>query len=110
MTVALSEERVRKALSEGGFLSPEQLVEAEHHAHRKGIPLGDFLVDSGYLSEEQYLSVISELSHVPFRDELPSGASARDLPHPLPIQFARKHTVFPFRDPLKRPALFLRPR
>jgi general secretion pathway protein E len=99
MTGALPDERVRKALSEGGFLSPEQLVEADHQARRKGIPLGDFLVDSGFISEEQYLSVIGDLSGVPFRGDLPSGPSVRDLPHPLPIQFARKHSVFPFRDP-----------
>ena len=99
MTVVLPDERVRKALSENGFLSPEQLVEADHQARRKGIPLGDLLVDSGYIGEEQYLTVYGDISGVPFQGELPSGPDVRDLPHPLPIQFARKHSVFPYRDP-----------
>ncbi|MDF1535511.1 MAG: type II secretion system ATPase GspE [bacterium] len=99
MTPAALDDLIRKALSEGGFLSPEQLVEADYQARRKGVGLGNFLVDAGYLGEDQYLTVVGEVAGIPFRADLPSGPSVRNLPHPLPIQFARKHTVFPFRDP-----------
>lgn len=92
------EERIRRALSEGGFLSPQQLVEVDHHAQRKGLDLTEALVQSGFLDEKQILTLLSDATGVPFRLELPSGSSAAALPRTLPIQFARKHNIFPFRD------------
>jgi general secretion pathway protein E len=99
MTVPGVEEKIRKALSEEGLLSPEQFVEVDHHAQRKGIDLTEALVQSGYLDEMQVIGLLSEATGVPFRMDFPSGSSALPLPRILPIQFARKHTIFPFRDP-----------
>ncbi len=99
MMVPGVEERIRRALSDGGYLSPEQLIEIDHHARRKGLDLTDALVQSGFLDEIQVIRLLSEATGVPFRLELPSGSSAPPLPRMLPIQFARKHTIFPFRDP-----------
>jgi len=93
------EERIRQALSDGGFLSPEQFVEVDHHARRKGIDLTEALLQSGFLDEMQVIGLLSEATGVSFRLELPSGSSAPPLPRMLPIQFARKHTIFPFMDP-----------
>jgi general secretion pathway protein E len=56
------------------------------------------LVQSGFLDERQVIGLLSEATGVPFRLELPSGSSASPLPRTLPIQFARKHNIFPFRD------------
>jgi general secretion pathway protein E len=92
------EERIRQALTDGGFLSPEQLVEVDHHARRKGLDLTEALVQSGFLDEMQVIGLLSEATGIPLRLELPSGPSAIQLPRKLPIQFARKHTIFPFRD------------
>jgi general secretion pathway protein E len=99
MTVEGIQGRIRRALSDGGFLSPEQLVEVDHHARRKGLDLTEALVQSGLLEEMQVIGLLSEVTGIPFRMELPSGSSAPALPRKLPIQFARKHTIFPFRDP-----------
>ena len=99
MTAPGVEERIRRALSDGGFLSPEQLVEVDHNAQRKGLDLAEALAQSGFLDEKQLLVLLSEATGVPFRLELPSGSAASSLPRTLPIQFARKHTIFPFRDP-----------
>jgi len=99
MMVSGIEERFRRSLSDGGFLSPEQLVEVDHHAKRKGLGLTEALVQSGFLDEIQVLGLLSEATGVPLRLELPSGSSAPPLPRTLPIQFARKHNIFPFRDP-----------
>ncbi len=99
MTVPGVEDRIRQALSDGGVLSPEQFVEVDHHAKRKGLALTEALVQSGFLDEMQVIGLLSEATGVPFRLELPSGSSAPPLPRTLPIQFARKHTIFPFRDP-----------
>lgn len=99
MVTAGIEEKIRRALSEGGFLSPQQLVEVDHHAQRKGLDLTEALVQSGFLDEKQILTLLSDATGVPFRLELPSGSSAPPLPRTLPIQFARKHNIFPFRDP-----------
>jgi general secretion pathway protein E len=98
MTPAGVEQRIRRALSDGGFLSPEQLAEVDHHAQRKGLDLTEALVQSGFLDERQVIGLLSEATGVPFRLELPSGSSASPLPRTLPIQFARKHNIFPFRD------------
>jgi len=99
MTVPGLEERIRKALLEGGFLSPEQLVEVQNHAQRKGLDLSQAIVQSGFLDEGKFLDILSEATGIAFRSELPSGPSVLSLPQSLPIQFARKHNIFPFRDP-----------
>lgn len=99
MMVPGVEERIRRALSDGGFLSPEQLVEIDRHAQQKGLDLTEALVQSGFLDEIQVIRLLSEATGVPFRSELPSGSSVPSLPRMLPIQFARKHTIFPFMDP-----------
>lgn len=99
MIVSGLEERIRQALSDSGFLSPEQLIEVDHHAQRKGLELTEALIQTGFLDEEQLLRLLSEATGVPFRLEFPSGSSAASLPRMLPIQFARKHNIFPFRDP-----------
>ncbi|UCG38909.1 MAG: Flp pilus assembly complex ATPase component TadA, partial [bacterium] len=99
MTVESLEERIRKALSDGGLLSQQQLVEVSHQARRKGLGLADAVVQSGLLGEGELLGVLSDLTGIPFRPELPSGRSVSEMPSSLPIQFARKHTLFPFLDP-----------
>jgi len=99
MTLPGTEEKIRRALSDGGFLSPQQLAEVDHHAQRKGLDLAEALVQAGFMDEMQVLALLSEATGVPFRTDLPSGSSAPPLPRKLPIQFARKHNIFPFMDP-----------
>ncbi|UCF87913.1 MAG: type II secretion system ATPase GspE [bacterium] len=99
MTARDVETKVRQVLSEGGYLSPEQLVEVDHHAQRKGLALTDALVKTGFLDEAQVLGLLSEATGILFRPELPFGSPVSPLPRTLPIQNARKHNIFPFRDP-----------
>jgi len=99
MTLPGTEEKIRRTLADGGFLSPQQLAEVDHHARRKGLALTDALVQTGFMDEMQVLALLSDVTGVPFRTELPSGSLAPPLPRKLPIQFARKHNIFPFADP-----------
>jgi general secretion pathway protein E len=91
-------ERIQKALSDEGLLSPQQLVEVSHQARRRGLNFGEAVIQAGFLSEEDFLGLLSSVTGVPYLLELPSDTSAPDKHNMLPIQFARKHTIFPFRD------------
>ena len=99
MTFAGLEDRILKALSDRGWMSPRQVEELVGHARRRGQDLGDAIVGSGVLEEGDFLSLVSETARVPFFLELPAGPKIAEDTGSLPIQFARKHTLFPFRDP-----------
>lgn len=99
MTFPGIEERVFQALSEGGWMSPQQLEEVAQYARRRGKDLGEALVEGGFLEENDFLGIVSKVTEVPFLLELPSGPTITEGAGALPIQFARKHTLFSFRDP-----------
>lgn len=99
MTIGGLEERIQKALSDGGLLSPQQVVEAVHYARRRGLDIGEAIVQTGHMDESDYLELLSGLTGVPCLMELPSSPAVSETQSLLPIQFARKHTLFPFRDP-----------
>jgi general secretion pathway protein E len=98
MTIRGLDERIQKALSDGGLLSPQQVVEAVHHARRRGLDIGEAIVQTGFMDEGDYLELLSSLTGVPCLTELPSDSILSDTHSLLPIQFARKHTLFPFKD------------
>jgi len=93
------DERIQKALSDGGWLSPQQLVETVGHSRRRGLDIGEAVVQGGFLDENEFLGLLCDLTGVPFLAELPSSSAISETRGSLPIQFARKHTLFPFRDP-----------
>ena len=99
MTYPGLDERVQKALSDGDWLSPQQLVEAVHSARRRRVDIGEAVIQGGYMDENEFLHLLSDITGVEFLPELPSGPSVFEEGSSLPIQFARKHTLFPFRDP-----------
>ncbi len=88
-------ERLGKELLGRGLVSPEALEEAGAAAAGGGTGLADALLAARALPEEALLRVLAEVEGVPFFPRLPlEGAE-----HPVPLAFARKHGLFPFRDP-----------
>jgi general secretion pathway protein E len=93
------DERIQKALSDEGLLNPQQLLEISHQARRRGLTFAEAAVQTGFIDEEVFLGLLSNITGVEYLSDLPSNPAPSDEHDMLPIQFARKHTVFPFKDP-----------
>jgi general secretion pathway protein E len=91
-------EKIEDALLDQGLLTVEQFEEVRRISERKKLAFKEALVAGGYLDESRYLAVLAEVEGLDYRDELPGEPDAGLAEGTLPIQFARKHGIFSFRD------------
>jgi type IV pilus assembly protein PilB len=81
-------------LTEKGLLNEETLNEARSKAGQAKQPFEEFLLDQGYVREEDLLPLLSEMHHIPMvdLDDLTIKAEAANL---LPYEIASKYRVLP---------------
>ncbi len=77
-----------------GVLTPNQLTRALAHQSLCGAPLGDVLVELGFATEHQVLTVLSEQCRVPWIDltRIEPAPALADL---IPVALARRLYVLP---------------
>jgi len=92
-------ELLGEALLASGLLAPEQLEEVHRLQEKKDLELEEALLQLRYLEEPELLRVLSDVAEVRYMDSLPANGGELELPHLLPIQFARRNNLYPFRDP-----------
>ena len=92
-------ERLGEALIREGLLTDEQLREAGSLNEARRVDLCQSLLELRLLEEKDLLRTLSEVSGVPFLEELPLRGAQGDFHHDLPIQYARRHDLIPFMDP-----------
>jgi len=81
-------------LTDKGLLTEETLNEARTKAGQAKQPFEEFLIDQGYVREEDLLPLLSEMHHIPMvdLDDLTIKAEAANL---LPYEIATKYRVLP---------------
>lgn len=92
-------ERLEEVLKERKLLTQSQLDDAVGHVSKRGGTLDEALLRLRFLDENVLLEIIGELEGVPVYDDLPVNSEESDLLSALPIQFARRHNLYLFRDP-----------
>jgi type II secretory ATPase GspE/PulE/Tfp pilus assembly ATPase PilB-like protein len=87
--------RLGEALLQMNFITAAQLDEALAHqrVHRKA-PLGQILVKTGAITEQQLKQALAEKLGIPFID-LDAFAIERDATQRLPLEIARKYGALP---------------
>ncbi len=66
-------------------------------AEQRGRPLGNFLIQKGWLTEEELLTSLSEKLHVPYYKDLEAQGVDPSLVAKVPIAFSKKHRVVPMK-------------
>jgi type IV pilus assembly protein PilB len=85
---------VGEELVEKGVLSQEKLGEIRRQAGQSKKPFEEFLLEEGFVREEELLPVLSEIHHIPLvdLDDLTIRSDAANL---LPYEIANKYKVLP---------------
>ncbi|HDL53518.1 MAG TPA: type II secretion system protein GspE [Proteobacteria bacterium] len=91
-------ERLSEALVERGLLTIAQAEEANLQMERMGTTLEEALLRLNTLGEAEILAILGDVSGVPFADDLSSRVRDEDVERRIPIQYARKHFLYPFVD------------
>ncbi|MFV1956639.1 MAG: type II secretion system ATPase GspE [bacterium] len=91
--------RLEETLTRRGLLTAQQIEDAKHQMVRRGRTLAEVIVQLRFLDEHVLLQIISELEGIPFYEALPVNGEETELVLALPIQFARRHNLYPFKDP-----------
>ncbi|HKJ71072.1 MAG TPA: ATPase, T2SS/T4P/T4SS family [Gammaproteobacteria bacterium] len=81
-------------ITEKGLLTQETLEEARAKAGKTRQPFEEFLIEQGYVREEDLLPLLSEVHHIPLVafDDLTIKSEAANL---LPYEIATKYRVLP---------------
>ena len=87
--------RIGEALIDSGLISQEQLDSALEMQKRDNRRLGDVLVDLGYVTEIQVIQTLEYLYHIPYID-LTSRTIDRDVISLVPESLSQKHALIPF--------------
>ncbi len=80
-----------------GIISKEQLHEAEKLANREDKPVGDFLVELGYATDEEVTKTLAEFHHFEYVD-LPSIKIEDSVIQLVPESVARENKIIPYED------------
>ncbi len=92
-------DRLEEALTQRDLLTAQQIEDAKHQMVRRGGTLTEAIVQLRFLDEHVLLQIIGEIEDIPFYDVLPVNGEETEHVPALPIQFARRHNLYPFRDP-----------
>lgn len=85
-----------QVLVEAGFLTPEKLDEALALQKEKGGRLGDLLVENGYVTEHNLMLALQQRLEVPFVD-LQEERIDRAAVQLVPRELAQKYSLIPLR-------------
>ena len=93
-TTLTFEERVGQVLQEGGFVTSQQLEQAQQASTENGMSLLDTLVSNGMVAQETLITVLSFQLRIPVVDlrHVEVDTAAVQL---LPEEYARQYTVMP---------------
>ena len=93
-TAQTFEGRVGQVLLEGGFVTSQQLEQAQEASSQNGLGLLDTLVSSGMVAQETLVTVLSFQLRIPVVDlrhvDVDPGAVRL-----LPEEYARQYSVMP---------------
>jgi len=92
-------ERLEGVLKEKNLLTQSQWDDVVEHVSRRGCTLEEAVIRLRLLDESTLLEIVGEMEGIPVYEELPVNSEETDLFPALPIQFARRHNLYPFRDP-----------
>ena len=91
-------DRLGEALVERGLLTIAQIEEANLQGERMGTTLDEALLHLKMLGETEILAMLGDVSGVPFIEDFSVRVRERSAGHQIPIQYARKHFLYPFVD------------
>ncbi len=92
--MAIRRKRLGQILVESGLLSEEQLKQALEHAKKHNIRLGEALIQLNYVSEEDILKAISHQLGIPYI-EVGNMIFDPEVVTLLPENFSKKNKVIP---------------
>ena len=90
--------RLGDVLVEQGWLSPEALEEGLEAQAENGERLGQVLVQQKKISEQELLNALALQLDLEVRESIDDKELRFDLVEQLPIQYLKKHEVFPFQS------------
>ena len=93
-TLSLYRRRIGDLLVERKLLSPDQLAEALHRQRNEGRPLGEVLVDGGFIDEDRLLDVLGRQLRVQGRD-IDSVTVPAEVIAALPVGLVKAWRLFP---------------
>ena len=91
-------ERLGEALVNRGLLTLAQVEEANLQMERAGTTLEDALFHLRMLEEHEILTQLADVSGVLFAEDLSGLVGERPEGRRVPIQYARRHFLYPFVD------------
>ena len=90
--------RLGDVLVEQGWLSPEALEEGLEAQAENGERLGQILVQQKKITEPQLLNALSLQLDLEVMESIDDKELRLDLVEQLPIQYLKKHEIFPFQS------------
>jgi general secretion pathway protein E len=99
--------RLLRELVSRGLVTEEQVGEARRMGAARGEGPESALVSARLVREEDLLRLQAQLGGAPYLEEIPAedGGGGSRLAALVPLAFARRHRLFPFRDPATGKAL-----
>jgi type IV pilus assembly protein PilB len=96
--------KLGEILVKEGLLNQQQLDEAIRFQKLQGRPIGDILVERGFLSEHDFYNALAKQLDIPFlslKDGALNPQIDEELKNMIPESFARAHMVLPLSKHLK---------
>ena len=90
--------RLGDVLVEQGWLSPEALEEGLEAQAENGERLGQVLVQQEKITEQELLNALALQLDLEVRESIDDKELRFDLVEQLPIQYLKKHEIFPFQS------------
>ena len=90
--------RLGDVLVEQGWLSPEALEEGLEAQAENGERLGQVLVQQKKITEQELLNALALQLDLEVRESIDDKELRFDLVEQLPIQYLKKHEIFPFQS------------
>jgi type IV pilus assembly protein PilB len=90
--------RIGDVLVEQGWLSPEALEEGLEAQAENGERLGQVLVQQKKITEQELLNALALQLDLEVMESIDDKELRFDLVEQLPIQYLKKHEIFPFQS------------
>lgn len=97
MTMILKEKQLEEFILDSGLVDKPTLLKAKEDAKAKNQPLGDFLVSSGKISEDDLRRISAYVLGIPFVDLGEAAKIDFDIISLIPEPIARKHNIVAFK-------------
>lgn len=89
---------IGQILLDSGKINEDDLSEAKKSAYNEGTRLEEALLQGKKVTEKDFLEVLSQHFGLPSMTEIPEDNIGSELVSKLPIQYLKKHCIFPYQQ------------